>query len=387
MTQNTGAENTHKAGKIIRRILAVLGVLVLLVLSFAVFSYFHLKSFFTAPQKVDDRGRLYYTEYTGDYESPFVTFIFDKIKPVRSGGCSAFYTESTDGGYRTGRNYDLPHMDKQGNTTGLNMVVRCSPEGKYSSVGVADVAMFSRIGMNYVQGSLDKGQLTDVLLSLVPYICVDGINETGLSASILALDLKEGETAVFQTEEGKEPVIITELLRQILDNCASVGEAVELAKDRNMINTFGADFHMFVTDDSGSSAVLEWRNNTFIVTYTDMITNFYVAFDDAEDCYLDGGLKEKFIAPAENPFNYRFGYGHGYERFKKLMAVKAEKAAAGSMAMDDSEIMETLKAVSQEYTGELTSLTQYSAIYDNTNGTLDLCVYPDYSKVYHYDVE
>ena len=325
MTQNTGAENTHKAGKIIRRILAVLGVLVLLVLSFAVFSYFHLKSFFTAPQKVDDRGRLYYTEYTGDYESPFVTFIFDKIKPVRSGGCSAFYTESTDGGYRTGRNYDLPHMDKQGNTTGLNMVVRCSPEGKYSSVGVADVAMFSRIGLNYVQGSLDKGQLTDVLLSLVPYICVDGINETGLSASILALDLKEGETAVFQTEEGKEPVIITELLRQILDNCASVGEAVELAKDRNMINTFGADFHMFVTDDSGSSAVLEWRNNTFIVTYTDMITNFYVAFDDAEDCYLDGGLKEKFIAPAENPFNYRFGYGHGYERFKKLMAVTVQR--------------------------------------------------------------
>ena len=74
---------------------------------------------------------------------------------------------------------------------------------------------------------------------------------------------------------------------------------------------------MFVTDDSGSSAVLEWRNNTFIVTYTDMITNFYVAFDDAEDCYLDGGLKEKFIAPAENPFNYRFGYGHGYERFSR----------------------------------------------------------------------
>ena len=59
----------HKARKIILRTLAVLGVLVLLVLSFAAFSYFHLKSFFTTPERVDDRGRLYYTEYTGERTS------------------------------------------------------------------------------------------------------------------------------------------------------------------------------------------------------------------------------------------------------------------------------------------------------------------------------
>lgn len=37
--------------------------------TFLVFSYFHLKGFFTKPQKVDDRGRLYYTEYTGELTS------------------------------------------------------------------------------------------------------------------------------------------------------------------------------------------------------------------------------------------------------------------------------------------------------------------------------
>ena len=377
----------HKARKIILRTLAVLGILVLLVLSFAAFSYFHLKSFFTTPERVDDRGRLYYTEYTGDYDSPFVTFIFDKIKPVRSGGCSAFYTESIDGGYRTGRNYDLPHMDKNGNTTGLNLVVSCSPEGRYKSIGVADIAMLSRIGLNYVEASLDKGQLTDVLLALAPHICVDAINEKGLAVAILALDLKEGETAVFQTAEGKESDIITGVLRRIIDNCASVEEAVELAKNINLINTFGADFHIFVTDADGNSAAFEWRYNTLVVTYTDMITNFYVAYDDAEDCYIDGGLKEKFVAPTENPWNYKFGYGHGYERFKKIMAFKAERTANGSLKMSNAEITEVLKAVSQEYTGERTSLTQYSAIYDNANRCLDLCVYPDYSKVYHYDIE
>ncbi len=68
--------------------------------------------------------------------------------------------------------------------------------------------MLSKIGLDYTEGALDNGKLTDVLLALTPYICVDGINEKGLSASILALDLKEGETAVFQTDEGKESDIM-----------------------------------------------------------------------------------------------------------------------------------------------------------------------------------
>ncbi len=387
MTQTIESGKEHKAGKIILKVLAALGILVAVFAAFLIFSYFHLKNFYTTPQKVDDRGRLYYTEYTGNYDSPFVTFLFDKIKPVRDGGCSAFYIDSADGGYRTGRNYDMPHKDKEGNTTGLNLVVRCNPEGRYRSVGVADFAMLSRIGLNYTAGAFDKGQLTDVLLSLAPYICVDGINEKGLSVSILALDLKEGETAVFQTEEEKESDIITGLLRRILDNCASVSEAVEMAKNTNLVNTFGADFHLFVTDDLGKSAVFEWRYNTLIVTYTDMVTNFYVAFDDAEDCYIDGVLKEKYVAPAENPQNYRFGYGHGYERFKTLMSYMAENAADGTLSMTNREITDVLKAVSQEYTGGPTSLTQYSAIYDNSSRCLDICVYPDYSKVYHYDIE
>ena len=386
MTQNIGAKKEHKARRIMLRILLTFAILILLLLLFLIFSYFHLKGFFTTPRREDDRGRLYYMEYTGNYDSPFVTFIFDKLKPVRDGGCSVFYTASTDGGYRTGRNYDLAHKDKSGNTTGLNLVIRSNPEGRYSSIGVSDIAMLSRIGLDYSEGALDKGKLTDVLLALSPYICVDGINEKGLSASVLALDIKEGETAVFQAEEGKDPVIITELLRQILDNCASVDEAVELAKNRNLINTFGADYHLFVTDDSGKSAALEWRYNTLVVTYTDIITNFYVSSEDAEDCYRDGKLKEAYIPPTDNPGNYKFGYGHGYERFKKIMSVKAGNAEKGTLTMSNSEIMELLESVSQEYTGALTSLTQYSAIYDNSNRCVDICVNPDYSTVYHYEL-
>lgn len=39
-----------------------------------------------------------------------------------------------------------------------------------------------------------------------------------------------------------------------------------------------------------------------------------------------------------------------------------------------------------EYTGELTSLTQYSVIYHNEDPGFDVWVYPDYSVSYHFDL-
>lgn len=54
--------------------------------------------------------------------------------------------------------------------------------------------------------------------------------------------------------------------------------------------------------------------------------------------------------------------------------------------MNDTEVMDALKNVSQEYTGELTSLTQYSVIYHNSEKSMELCVYPDYSEMYYFEL-
>lgn len=40
---------------------------------------------------------------------------------------------------------------------------------------------------------------------------------------------------------------------------------------------------------------------------------------------------------------------------------------------------------SVEYTGELPSLTQYSAVYHNSEPAVDIWVYPDYTKSYHFE--
>ena len=80
---------------------------------------------------------------------------------------------------------------------------------------------------------------------------MDGINEKGLSVSILALDVKEGEQAVHQSVEGKKTILYEELLRYILDSCATVKEAEELAGEYNIHNIIGNDYHLFVTDENG----------------------------------------------------------------------------------------------------------------------------------------
>ena len=40
---------------------------------------------------------------------------------------------------------------------------------------------------------------------------------------------------------------------------------------------------------------------------------------------------------------------------------------------------------SVEYTGELPSLTRYSAVYHNSEPAVDIWVYPDYTKSYHFE--
>jgi len=221
---------------------------------------------------------------------------------------------------------------------------------------------------------------------------MDGMNEKGLTASILSLDTKEGEHAACQNEEGKDPVEITELLRYTLDCCATVEEAVELAGRYNMIGMAGWDFQLFVTDADGNSAVLDWRYDTLNVTYTNAATNFYVSSDDAGDIYnWKGELKGKFVLPAEKTYEYHYGYGHGYERFNAIAeALEAHIVTPEPYytEMTDEEAMNILAAVSQDYDGEsATSYTQYSVLYNNTQRSLDISVMRDYEKVFSFKLD
>ncbi len=338
-------------------------------------------------KRLDENGALYYFEYEGNYDDLLTKL---PIKILSKCGCSAFISHNQDDDVITGRNYDLAHTDKNKKITGLNTVFKLHPQGKYSSINMADACWFSVLKLPYYMGALDDGKTTLLPLYLLPYFCMDGINEKGLTVSILYLDIKEGEKAVEQSVKGKKTIVLTQLMRYMLDNCKDIEEAIDLAGQYNITNTLKSDYHLFITDEKGNSAVLEWRYNTFTVTRIDAATNFYHGYDDSCDCYYGEKLKERFIQPKETIREYHYGYGHGYGRFNTMaQCLQQHMIDRQSMKtqMSDEEAANLLAQVSQEYDEtDISSHTQYSALYNNTKRCVDIWLLRDYCKKYHFDL-
>lgn len=319
-------------------------------------------------KRVDKDGRLYKMIYSGDYSAPSSKNLISIIKLFSKAGCTAFYSKDENGNYITCRNFDFPHLDRDGNTTGITVAIECALEDGYRSLAFADATIVNETKiLNFSCGQLDNGKSDLSLMAFLPWICMDGINEKGLTVSILYLDIKDGEKATHQNDTGKECILTTQLLRLMLDYCSNTDEAVELASEYNIYNTLGTDYHLFVTDSSGNYVLIEWRNQEMVVVPTNAATNFYQCSDDAADCYQEGELKEKWNGPAETQTQYHYGYGHGYERFKTVV-----KALDGKDSISHDYARCILEDTSQKYSGGHDSNTLYGVIYDNTNRTAEI---------------
>ena len=152
----------------------------------------------------------------------------------------------------------------------------------------------------------------------------------------------------------------------------------------------GMDFHIFVTDSTGASVVLEWRNNILKVTETNAVSNFYSGFDDADDYYKGGQLIENFVKLDNSVMTYHYGYGHGFHRFTGIVSAleryidftDPDYATKMTTRMTPEQAMRILSVAAQDPGTEATSMTQYSLIYDAKNLTAKVCLHQDYDIVY-----
>ena len=371
---------------ILKILLIILAVIVITALACLIMLTGNVKNL----RRVDADGYLYSCDFVRNYTRNPLSSL--PLKFFTDVGCSTFVTHSNEGDVLTGRNYDFPHLDNNGNVTGLNIILNFAPKNRYKSTCLSDASLLSAIGLPYFKGALDTGKPILFPLTFLPYLCMDGINEKGLTASILALDVKNGEHSVSQKIKGRKKCNITQFLRYSLDNCSTVEEVIDLASKYNMVNTRGNDYHLFVTDENDSFAVLEWRYNELRVARTDAATNFYVGFDDGQDVYRkDGTLKEAIVRLENLPERYQYGYGHGFSRYNTL--VKGLMFATVSdepyyTRMSSEEAMYILEDCSQEYDEESpTSCTQYSVVYNNTQRNFKVSGMRDYKNIYNFSVK
>ena len=167
------------------------------------------------------------------------------------------------------------------------------------------------------------------------------------------------------------PVIGTTLvIRLILDRAATTEEAIELLNQYDMFATSGRDYHFYITDASGDGRVVEYdcesETREMVATPIRSITNFF-------------GLYEDKVLP-----NQKNGiYGHGKERYDKMEAIfDYEEVYTSDVAW------EALKAASQEPSEEeVTSNTQWSIVYDDTNLTAEIALRRNWDDVIGYNLK
>ena len=155
--------------------------------------------------------------------------------------CTSFQAAQADGdGYWFGRNYDYYE-----NPT---LVTFTHPKKGYASMAVCDMSF---MGYSPQHLPLDFIQRINTLFSV--YVPLDGINEKGFCASILALP---GRFAS-QQDTPRHDVGTSTVLRLLLDRCATVEEALALLEtvDVRHDNAVSTGFQYMIADAGGDCAV------------------------------------------------------------------------------------------------------------------------------------
>ena len=341
-------------------------------------------------RRLDDRGYLYFMDYEDDYYDPELIRYIKEAAAARA-GCSCFMTHNENGDVLTCRNYDLGHRVSPDDPTftGLNVIIHCKPVGKYESIGVCDAVWIDPFNPLFQAKGPEREGFSPVLFAGLPYVCMDGVNEEGLCASLLKVEIRDGDQPA-QTTWGAGFI-----LRYILDNCETVGEAIELVSSSEIRPADWQECHIFVTDKNGGSIVLESRGGQLYTVSTDIVTNFYQCRDDIEDSYYpDGSLRERavYMADSSGEKRYTFGRGHGYHRFVSIQSQLEmhRDLSSGSYrtVMPEDHALVTLRSAAQNHYTKAAGITvtQYTVIYNNSAKTLKVWSFQDYSKSFCFDI-
>ena len=147
------------------------------------------------------------------------------------------------------------------------------PDGSYASIASADVSI---AGIGKYQGVPFSSAEGKIALLASPYLCVDGMNEKGLSVSILDVDMGE-----LHQDTEKPDLFMLVAVRLLLDRAADVDEAVGLLRQYDIHSGHGWTQHLFIADAGGKSVVVEWEKDKMNVVDSHACTNFALSSKDA----------------------------------------------------------------------------------------------------------
>ena len=181
---------------------------------------------------------------------------------------------------------------------------------------------------------------------------MDGINEAGLCVA----DLEVNEGGMTDMDTDRPDLTMTTATRLLLNQAATVDEAIALLEKYDIHASGGISHHLAVSDATGKSVVLEFMDGKMITVNASCATNFNLAKGDSS-------------AGGEN----------AQKRYEELCS--AYEANAGIMTRQ--QVTEVLRRTAQE--GEWK--TRWSMAYDQETQSISYWFDGDFGNEYQISLE
>jgi hypothetical protein len=289
-------------------------------------------------QQLDDHP-FYVMHYAGSYEYPEYGTTLTKETEF---ACSLFAALGETGEMFYGRNFDW--------SISPALLLFTAPPDGYASVSMVDLE-FLGIQPEDSKNLADLPLLERTALLSAPSMPFDGMNEYGLTIGMAALP--EDYQGHAPNDPSKPTIGSIGIIRLALDHARDVDEAVELFEKYNIDFRGGPLIHYLLADPGGNSMLIEYYQG-------EMIT-----LPNEAPWHL-----------ATNHFRCNAVGDGGCMRYHTL----AEQLSAATGQLDAESAMQLLSQVKQ-------GITQWSAIYNMTDGTVDVALGGNYERIYSFDLD
>lgn len=340
-----------------------------------------------------DKDRLYTMNYTVDYKLQEVLdanvksvdsltallsrLLFDrqpdKVKaPEFSSGCSVYAAGLAGASdFLLGRNYDYCHKEGGKEVETSAIVLFTSPAGGKKSINFVDAYWLQFQKGFYSDESIDVSNLM-----FAPYVICDGMNEDGLSISVLHLDGSPAE----QNGKGKPDIYSSVAMRAVLDKYGTVDDACDFLKSCNMHMTTPAkgSLHFMLADAQGKHAIVEWSFADPMHVDSLSVPDFYIEernLNYVTNFYVDPRLGYCIFGGLSNHGRDRYNTMRDTLGFyKNKLTLKQSKDLLRSVSTDPNPTQPT-------------SHTQWSNIYNLSKRTVETAILKEYDRWYQFNLK
>ncbi len=183
-----------------------------------------------------------------------------------SWGCSLFAAWSNSGQALLGRNFDWDYSPM--------LVLYNHPAVGYDSISIVDLAYL--VDSSQAQNLLDLPLEQRAALLSAPFIPFDGMNEKGLAIGMAAVPEQP-----LPNDPARQTIGSLGVMRVVLDQAATVDEAVAILGNYNIDFEGGPPLHYLIAERSGKAAVVEfYQGEMRVIPNTSawhLMTNFLLS--------------------------------------------------------------------------------------------------------------